>query len=134
MREILELESLPFEFCHLYSVKKNCSPKCLSFYQISEFFFFLFSSLLRIYSEFSRSPPPEPAPHDPALLAYKQQLHVQGQVASSAAASEVITNQQDKQNSSCNSTISLSAPLQNSCTRPLVLFIVLASLFYTLYF
>ena len=35
---------------------------------------FSFSIPASIWQDFSRSPPPEPAPHDPALLVYKQQL------------------------------------------------------------
>ena len=86
------------------------------------------------WSEFSRSPPPEPAPHDPALLAYKQQLlHVQG------CQNQVITNQ-DQNSSQCNSAS--DAPLQNSLLHDhriplvyfcLVRFLILYYNFWTLF-
>ena len=49
-----------FSFSFFISKKKSLS--------------FSFSIPASIWQDFSRSPPPEPAPHDPALLVYKQQL------------------------------------------------------------
>ena len=65
---------------------------------MTELFFdcslFSFSLPCFIPEDFSRSPPPEPAPHDPALLVYKQQLHHQSNRA--------FKNPEDQSQDSCN--------------------------------
>ena len=63
---------------------------------------------------FSRSPPPEPAPHDPALLVYKQRHHHVINQSNRAF------NQAEADSSSCNLSVdhALLLTLKAICTRP----------------
>ena len=62
-------------YCFSYLILFNLFVFLFSFFiSKKNLSLFLFSIPASIWQDFSRSPPPEPAPHDPALLVYKQQL------------------------------------------------------------